>query len=169
MKKLNLILIKILFLFILSVSPYFIANSNEYIIGLHEVIDGDSIKINNTNIRLSGIDAPEKKQKCFKKKQLYNCGFISLKALKNYISKNLVSCSYSKKDRYGRILGTCYLYNNQVESLSLNSYMVNTGNAVAYRRYSKKYIVDEQFAKQNKLGMWQGKFIRPEEWRKKNK
>ena len=47
--------------------------------------------------------------------------------------------------------------------------MVNTGNAVAYRRYSKKYIVNEQFAKQNKLGMWQGKFIRPEEWRKKNK
>ena len=34
--------------------------------------------------------------------------------------------------------------------------MVRNGYAIAYRRYSKKYISDEDFAKQNKLGLWQG-------------
>ena len=37
--------------------------------------------------------------------------------------------------------------------------MVRNGYAVAYRRYSKKYIPDEDFAKENKLGLWQGKFL----------
>ena len=43
------------------------------------------------------------------------------------------------------------------------------GAAVAYKKYSKKYIAEEEFAKENKLGIWSGDFIRPEEWRKKNK
>ena len=40
---------------------------------------------------------------------------------------------YSNKDKYGRILGTCFL-----GTLELNKWMVVTGNAVAYKRYSKK-------------------------------
>ena len=169
MKKLSLILFSISIFFLFSTWINLEAKTREYITGVAKVVDGDSIKIKGLSIRLFGIDAPEKRQVCFKKGNPYNCGVISSKILKDYIKTKLITCAYSKKDRYGRILGTCYLYNSQAESLSLNSYMVNTGNAVAYRRYSKKYIVDEQFAKQNKLGMWQGKFIRPEEWRKKNK
>ena len=46
--------------------------------------------------------------------------------------------------------------------------MVRNGHALAYRRYSKEYIFDEEFAKENKLGLWQGKFINPEKWRKLN-
>ena len=42
------------------------------------------------------------------------------------------------------------------------------GYAIAYKRYSKKYILEEQYAKKNKLGIWQGTFQKPEEWRKKN-
>ena len=65
------------------------------------------------------------------------------------------------------ILNTCY--NAVDKKLSLNRYMVFTGNAVAYKRYSKEYLDDEKWAKNNQLGMWQGKFIRPEEWRRKTK
>ena len=46
--------------------------------------------------------------------------------------------------------------------------MVKNGHAVAYRRYSKEYVPDEDFAKKNKLGLWQGKFLKPEKWRKLN-
>ena len=46
--------------------------------------------------------------------------------------------------------------------------MVREGYAVAYKRYSKDYVRDENYAKENKLGIWQGKFIRPEKWRKLN-
>ena len=47
-------------------------------------------------------------------------------------------------------------------------YRQRNGQAVAYRRYSKEYIPDEDFAKENKLGLWQGKFLKPEKWRKLN-
>ena len=47
--------------------------------------------------------------------------------------------------------------------------MVLFGHAVAYERYSKKYISQEEKAKLNEKGIWQGNFDRPEEWRKKNK
>ena len=35
-------------------------------------------------------------------------------------------------------------------------------------RYSEDYVRDENYAKENKLGMWKGSFTRPEKWRKLN-
>jgi endonuclease YncB( thermonuclease family) len=46
--------------------------------------------------------------------------------------------------------------------------MVRNGLAVAYKRYSKDYLRDEEYAKENKLGIWKGSFERPEKWRKLN-
>ena len=54
------------------------------------------------------------------------------------------------------------------DKINLNRWMVRNGHAVAYRRYSKEYIIDEEFAKENKLGLWRGKFLYPEKWRKLN-
>jgi Micrococcal nuclease (thermonuclease) homologs len=58
MKKLFLILVNIFFIFNISFATE--------ISGLVEVIDGDTIKINERKIRLFGIDAPEKNQICKK-------------------------------------------------------------------------------------------------------
>ena len=69
----------------------------------------------------------------------------------------------SIKDHYNRYLSICYLKNRDI-----NSWLVKNGYAIAYKRYSKKYILEEQYAKKNKLGIWQGTFQKPEEWRKKN-
>ena len=46
--------------------------------------------------------------------------------------------------------------------------MVRNGYAVAYKRYSKDYVRDEEYAKENKLGVWEGSFTMPEKWRKLN-
>ena len=46
--------------------------------------------------------------------------------------------------------------------------MVRNGHAVAFRRYSKNYIKDENDAKKNKTGLWSGTFTHPEKWRKLN-
>ena len=169
MKKLSLILFSISIFFLFSTGINLEAKTREYITGVAKVVDGDSIKIKGLSIRLFGIDAPEKRQVCFKKGNPYNCGVISSKILKDYIKTKLITCAYSKKDRYGRILGTCHFYNDLSGSFSLNRYMVFTGNAVAYKRYSKEYLEDEEWAKKNNLGIWSGKFMRPEEWRRKSK
>ena len=134
------------------------------IYGFPIITDGDTIKILNNRIRLHGIDAPEKKQKCIKNKKKYDCGKIATKALSRKINKNPVKCLTQKnKDRYNRFIGVCF-----VENEDLNKWMVKNGYAIAYKRYSKDYILDEEFAKTNKLGLWSGFFLRPEKWRKLN-
>ena len=144
-------------------------NLNEKIIaseiyGLPIITDGDTIKILNNKIRLHGIDAPEKKQKCTKDKKVYNCGVDATKALTKKIGKKLVKClAQKKKDRYNRYIGICF-----VGQEDLNKWMVRNGHAVAYTRYSKDYILDQEFAKTNKLGLWSGTFLKPEKWRKLN-
>ena len=136
----------------------------EEIYGISNVTDGDTLKISNNKIRLHGIDAPEKNQKRIKNKKEYNCGVISTKALINKINKSVVKCVVQKnKDRYNRFIGVCF-----TGKVNLNKWMVRNGNAIAYKRYSKDYISDEEFAKTNKLGLWSGTFLKPEKWRKLN-
>ena len=147
----------------------------EEIIGKPKIIDGDTIYIAKYKIRLEGIDAPEMKQKCKKEKlkisstigftfyEDYYCGKDSKENLEAKVDGSKIKCVSSSKDRYNRYLATCFK-----DKLDLNQWMVRSGNAIAYRRYSKKYILDEDFAKQNKLGLWRGKFLNPEKWRKLN-
>ena len=93
----------------------------------------------------------------------YHCGHVSKKKLKEKIGNKKVTCNVSGKDRYKRYLGTCFS-----DKINLNKWMVINGYAIAYRKYSKKYIIDEDYAKKNKLGLWSGSFIYPEKWRKLN-
>ena len=118
-----------------------------------KIIDGDTIVINDEKIRFSGIDAPELKQTCQNGLTEYPCGEMSKKWLKLLVEDFQITCSYSEKDRYKRILGVCYIGNidsaafkKKIKSLELNSMMVKSGNAVAYRKYSDAYINDEEFA-----------------------
>ena len=147
----------------------------EEISGIPKIVDGDTVYINENRFRLEGIDAPEMRQKC-KKESLkisfiigftfykdYNCGKVSKEKLKSKIRGSEIKCIFTTKDRYKRYIATCYK-----EKKNLNQWMVRNGYAIAYRRYSKKYVPDEDFAKENKLGLWQGKFMNPEKWRKLN-
>jgi len=132
------------------------------IYGRPVITDGDTIKIMNNKIRLHGIDAPEKNQKCVKNKKKYKCGLVATEALIKKIGKNKVKClTHNNKDRYNRFIGVCFVGQD-----NLNKWMVRNGHAVAYRRYSKDYVLDEEFAKKSKFGLWNGTFLEPERWRK---
>ena len=132
--------------------------------GVPIITDGDTIKILNKRIRFHGIDTPEKKQFCIKNSEEYRCGQEATNALKKKINGKLVTCKVQDKlDRYKRYVGVCFL-----EDVNLNKWMVRNGHAVAYRRYSKDYIEDENYAKKNKIGLWSGYFIHPKKWRKLN-
>ena len=128
-----------------------------------QVTDGDTIKVNGEKIRFSGIDTPELKQTCVKNGMVNPCGITAKKILIDKISNNEVICISEGKDQYKRTLAECF-----VDDESLSSYLVRSGYAFAYRRYSKKFIDDEDYAKSNKLGMWSMKFDYPWDWRKKN-
>ena len=142
------------------------------VIGLPKVVDGDTIHIKSYKIRLEGIDAPEMKQQCkkpylqimfFTFQKDYYCGQVSKKKLIQKIGNKPVKCILLGKDRYKRYLAKCFK-----GTINLNRWMVRNGYAIAYRKYSKIYIPHENFAKEEKLGLWSGTFINPEKWRKLN-
>ena len=125
------------------------------------VIDGDTIKIGNEKIRFSGIDAPELNQYCFKNGKKILCGVLAKKALLKKIGNKVPKCVIEGKDIYKRILAECF-----VNEKSLSKFLVRNGYAFAYRKYSKKFIQDEEFARKNKLGLWSMKFDYPWKFRK---
>ena len=128
------------------------------------VVDGDTIHLNGEKIRFTGIDTPELKQTCIKEKAIDPCGITAKEILIKKISNNKVLCISEGKDRYNRTLAECF-----VNDESLSSYLVRSGYAFAYRKYSKKFVPDEDYAKLNKIGMWSMKFSYPWEYRKSNK
>ena len=128
-----------------------------------KIIDGDTIHLNNEKIRFTGIDTPELKQTCKKNSEIIYCGVEAKQLLIDKIGKDKVFCVREGKDQYKRTLAECF-----VNDLSLSKYLVREGYAFAYRKYSKKFISDEDFAKKNNMGMWSMNFEYPWDWRKKN-
>ena len=128
-----------------------------------KVVDGDTIHLNGEKIRFSGIDTPEIKQLCNKDDEAIRCVIRAKELLINKIGKNKVKCVNEGIDRYKRILAECFV-NNQ----SLSKYLVREGFAFAYRKYSTKFIEDENYAKKNKTGMWSMTFEYPWDYRRKN-
>ena len=127
------------------------------------IIDGDTIKIGEERIRFSGIDAPEINQTCISKGVEVFCGKTSKSLLVDKTSLEQVKCISEGKDQYNRTLAECF-----VNGESLSRYLVRQGYAFAYRKYSKKFIKDEDYAKEKKMGMWNMKFLFPWDYRRKN-
>ena len=128
-----------------------------------KVVDGDTIHLNGEKIRFTGIDTPELKQTCLKEGIQNPCGVTAKQILIGKIGNNNVKCISEGKDQYKRILAECFVNNE-----SLSSYLVRSGYAFAYRKYSKNFIPDEDYARINKLGMWSMEFDYPWDYRKNN-
>ena len=127
-----------------------------------KIVDGDTIHIDKTKYRLHGIDAPEINQQCKDNEKSYACGLQSKIFLQSLAQDKEIMCKQKDIDRYKRIVAVCF-----ADGLNLNQEMVRSGWAIAYKRYSKDFVNDELFAKNNKLGIWKGTFIKPKDWRKK--
>jgi endonuclease YncB( thermonuclease family) len=128
-----------------------------------KIVDGDTIYLNGEKIRFTGIDTPELKQTCIKDDVKDSCGITAKQILIDKIGDNTVECISEGKDQYKRTLAECFVNNE-----SLSSYLVRSGYAFAYRKYSKKFIPDENYAKANQIGMWNMEFEYPWNYRRSN-
>jgi len=145
--------------FSLLVAPE--AFATDPIIGRASVIDGDTLEIHGKRIRLHGIDAPENGQSCLVGSRKYRCGQWASQALSDKIMRGTVSCTPRDSDRYGRVVAVC-----RFRGMDLNAWMVSKGWALAYRLYSRDYIRQENRASNSQVGVWQGKFVKPWDWRR---
>lgn len=126
------------------------------------IADGDTITVLTTEkeqikVRLANIDAPEKRQPYGSKAKSFTGQLVFNKTV--YVDG-------SKTDQYGRVIGTVYL-----NDLNVNKTIVSNGYAWAYRRYltDQNYLSLEKTARHNRLGLWvDSNPTPPHQWRKAN-
>ena len=126
--------------------------------GQASVIDGDTLEIHGTRIRLWGVDALENSQLCRGEDSLqYRCGAQAANDLDAFIVKRPVSCLPISLDRYGRTVATC-----SVGGADLGDWLVRNGLALDWPQYSKrKYDDAQREAEQVGRGMWAGSYVEP--------
>ena len=130
------------------------------------ISDGDTVTLLDANhwrykIRLTGIDAPEKKM---------SFGQRSKEHLSDLIFGKDVQVETEKLDRFGRTLGKILLNRNDI-----NLAMINAGLAWHYKKYQSDqsrsdrmlYAHAEDQARQQRTGLWRDpRPTPPWEWRK---
>jgi endonuclease YncB( thermonuclease family) len=132
--------------------------------GVPRIIDGDTLAISSTKVRLEGIDAPETDQICLNANGIrWTCGIDARDQLVAHIAGRDIECSSHGTDAYQRTLAICYLAGED-----LNGWLVQQGWALAYVKYSSEYRQVEEDARANQRGLWQGAFIAPWDWRHRN-
>jgi endonuclease YncB( thermonuclease family) len=133
--------------------------------GVPKIHDGDQVQIGNTKIRLGGIDAPSVDQLCLNTKgERWTCGVAARDELAHHVENKSWTCHVLQTDRRGRSIARC-----EVDGEDIQKWMVKSGWALAYVRFSHDYDADEKAARDAKAGMWQGAFIAPWDWRVRNK
>lgn len=135
------------------------------IAGHARVVDGDTLEIGSTKIRLAGMDAPEASQTCRDDKaKSYRCGNAAGEALGRLTVGQRVSCRSEGIDRYRRTLATCST--PRIADLGLE--MIRLGWATVYDGATPPpgYRSAEDGAQRRRLGMWRGSFERPSIWRR---
>lgn len=127
-------------------------------IGSAHVVDGDTIYVNQSRLRLRSMDAFESGQTCRRDGASYACGEEATRALISLIGQRDVRCEGTQRDRYDRPLVHCW-----IGGVDLGRAMVQAGWAVA--DYGNQYVAEERQARDSRVGAWAGEFERPRAWR----
>ena len=136
------------------------------VVGVH---DGDTITVLDSNrqqhkIRLAGIDAPEARQAY---------GSRSKQSLSNWVYNREVTVDWSKRDRYGRLVGVV-----SADGHDVNLEQIRAGMAWWYRQYAKEQTANdrklyedaENTARGAKQGLWaDANPVPPWGWRKQRR
>lgn len=110
--------------------------------GTLRVIDGDTLDMDGTRIRLFGIDAPERDQPCTTLGgQNWGCGDWVTRQVRDRFEGRKARCTLLDRDRYGRRVARCFVAEKDIAQT-----LVRAGLAFAYRKYSLDYDLDEKAA-----------------------
>jgi endonuclease YncB( thermonuclease family) len=113
-------------------------------------VDGDTLDVAGSRVRLEGVDAPEIGQMCNGGSGgTWACGKDARRALEMLANSGEVACENKGLDKYGRHLGVCF-----AGGKDLNAEMVRMGLAWAFVKYSATYVAEEAEAKAAQRGIW---------------
>jgi endonuclease YncB( thermonuclease family) len=126
------------------------------LVGKARVVDGDTLALGSTRIRLADIDAPERSQTCGDASAPWPCGARAEARLAE-LARTDVSCQPEDRDRWGRIVAVC-----RSDDHDLGADMVRDGLALSTGRYGPI----EAEARAAARGIWAGPFVTPAQWRR---
>lgn len=136
-------------------------DSRKVIAGRATVVDGDGVEIRGVKIRMFGIDAPETDQYCRRNDGTrWRCGHYASVELDRLVAGRDVRCTVRDVDQYDRPVAVC-----EVDGVDLGESQVRAGWAVAYRKFTRDYVDEEDLARAARRGVWQGEFEMPWAWR----
>jgi endonuclease YncB( thermonuclease family) len=126
--------------------------------GQASIIDGDTLEIHGTRIRLWGIDAPESSQLCRGDDSIqYRCGAKAANDLDSFLAQRPIDCAPVNLDQYRRTVAVC-----SVDGVDLADWLVRNGLALDWPQYSKgKYDKAQRDAEHAGRGIWDGSYVEP--------
>lgn len=128
------------------------------------IVDGDTVQFGVQRVRLGALDAPETDQQCLNAKgEPWACGAAARDALKTYAGDKTWTCTPIGSTQHGRMVARCMAGGEDIEK-----WMVQNGWALASARETKGYGVQEAQARDAKAGLWEGAFVAPRDWRRRN-
>jgi endonuclease YncB( thermonuclease family) len=132
--------------------------SADNLAGPASIIDGDTLDISGTRIRLWGIDAPESNQQCRGEDSTqYPCGTKAANSLEAFLHKRPIDCSPVSLDQYGQTFAVC-----SVDGVDIADWLVRNGFALDWPQYSKgKYDRAQREAEHAGRGIWKGSYVEP--------
>ena len=128
--------------------------------GLATGSQGAYLTVGSRRGRLCGIVAPPVTTKCSIEGERWDCGRESRDMLMRLVEGQRLRCIEEGRDRWGRVLATCYLPSGK----DLAGEMVREGLAVAFTAVSDRYAGLEERARREHRGIWQGTFPPTWEW-----
>jgi len=132
------------------------------ITGPAKAVDSTVIEIDGRRIMLFGIDSVIRKQSCTIDGKVWQCWPAAVRDLQTLVDQGPAICdTVGDPDVYGRVLARC-----TINGQSLNEQLVRRGYAVARRSETTDYVAAEAAAKERKVGLWQGQFLAPSEFRR---
>lgn len=132
----------------------------QIITGPAEAVDGDSLNLSDTRVRLLGIDAPEGRQTCKRGGATWNCGEEAAALLRSLVRGRAVTCEGRDTDPYGRLVAVC-----KAGGIELAGAMIEAGMAVALPQFSDAYLEGEARVRRHRVGIWGSEFEMPAAYR----
>ena len=126
------------------------------VVGAATVIDGDSLYIGDTEVRLYGVDAFEFEQTCAGEP----CGAAAAQSLADIAGRHPVRCVGIAGDSCGRLIAVC-----RTRGRDLGREQILAGLALADRSMTDDYVTEEAEARAAVAGTWATDFATPWDFR----
>ena len=131
--------------------------------GRAQAASGDTLKVGATTVRLAGVEAPLRDQKCGKgAKKAWRCGEAARAAMERAVRGKRVVCDPGKVDGEGLVVAAC-----RIDDRDLAAELLRGGHIFATGGFLTQYGRLESAARDAKAGIWSGDVERPSDARAK--